>query len=58
MDLMTAAATCLQLHEKEAAKTLTMSEARRLAEARKFLTAGPIQAKANQIFDPCGLLKD
>ncbi len=58
MDLMTAASLCLQLHEKEVAGTLTMSEERRLAEARKFLTDGPIQAKVNRIFDPCGLLDD
>jgi hypothetical protein len=55
---MTAASLCLQLHEKEVAGTLTMSEERRLAEARKFLTDGPIQAKVNRIFDPCGLLDD
>ena len=56
MDLMTAASLCLQLCDKEKAGTLTMSEQRRLAEARKFLTDGSIQATPIKVFDPCGLL--
>ena len=56
MDLMTAAATCLQLHEKEVAGTITMSEERRLAAARAFLTNGPTQAKDIIVHDPFGLL--
>lgn len=58
MDLMTAASTCLELSKKEKAGTLTMSEQRRLAEARNFLTNGPIQATPIKVFDPCGLLDD
>jgi hypothetical protein len=58
MDLMTAASLCLQLHEKEVSGTLTMSEERRLAEARKFLTDGTIQKTPIKVFDPCGLLED
>ena len=58
MDLMTAASLCLQLRDKEVAGTLTMSEQRRLAAARKFLTDGPIQAAPIKVLDPCGLLDD
>lgn len=58
MDLMTAASTCLELSKKEKAGTLTMSEERRLAAARAFLTSGTIQQTPIKVFDPCGLLDD
>ena len=56
MDLMTAAMTCLKLTEREKIWKLTAKEKQELADARKFLTDGPIQKTPIKVYDPCGLL--